>query len=66
MATLPPIPPPPAKVTLEVHGLRELRGNLTQIIKEADLGKEIIIFQRGFDRRVKAKYKLVKVDDLPQ
>ncbi len=73
-----PLPPPPPPATTpgsipvplpvyKVDGLRFFRANMTDIFERCRNGQQIEIIERGFDRKVKATYKLVKIsDNLPE
>lgn len=74
-----PLPPPPPKppttkgsipVPTPIHvvdGMRGFRKDMSDVFKRCYEGQQVEIIERGFDRKVKAKYKLVKVsDNLPE
>lgn len=77
MSKLPLPPPPPPATTpgsipvplpvVKIDGMRGFRKDMSEIFKQCFNGHEIEIVERGFDRKVKATYKLIKVsDNLPE
>ncbi len=72
---LPPPPPPPTTPgsipvpmpIFTVDGMRGFRKDMSEIFERCRNGQQVEIIERGFDRKVKATYKLVKVsDNLPE
>lgn len=71
-----PLPPPPPTTrgsipvpmpVLVVDGMRGFRKDMSEVFKACYEGQQVEIIERGFDRKVKATYKLVKVsDNLPE